>query len=83
MKKVTQKTTRFYTVKELAETLRVHINTVYKAIRCGRIQAMRVGSRTYSNYRIPESEMDRMLEFDSKALIDKIIDEKIKQMRGE
>ncbi len=77
-----KKPMRYYTVKELAETLRVHVNTVYKGIKCGRIQAFRAGSAKFSDYRIAESEIDRMLEFDSKVLIDKIIDEKIKQMRG-
>ena len=38
-----KKNLKFYTVNELAEVLRVHPTTIYQSIRCGRIQAFRVG----------------------------------------
>jgi len=54
----------FYSVAEFAEKLRVHPNTVRNAIHSGRISAFRVGSGKRSMYRIPGSEIERMMAFD-------------------
>lgn len=35
----------FYTVREVAELLRVHRNTVEKYIRIGKLESVRVGGR--------------------------------------
>jgi len=72
-----KKITKFYTVPELAKALRVHVNTVYKAIKCGRIQAFRAGMGRKASFRINESEIERMMSFDAKILIDKIVEEKV------
>ncbi len=76
------KNMRFYTVSEFAKVLRVHVNTVYKAINKGRIQAFRSGVGIYSSYRIPETEATRMMEYDTKVLLDRIVDEKIRKKEG-
>lgn len=51
----------FYTVDELAEKLRVTPFTIRRAIRAGRIQAFRPGMGKKSAYRIPATEIDRIM----------------------
>jgi len=68
-------------IPEFAEVLRVHPNTIRKAIKCGRIQAFRAGSGRTSAYRIYRSELERMSQFDAKEMIDKIIENRIKGIK--
>lgn len=74
-----KKNFKFYTVDEFAEILRVHYNTVYRGIRCGRIQAFRVGTGKKSSYRIPEHEATRMMEFDANEIIGKMVEERVRK----
>lgn len=46
-----------YTVREAAEKLRVHFNTVYRLIASGEIQAVRVGKRRF----VSKAVLDGML----------------------
>lgn len=50
---------KFYTVKQVAETLGFSTNTVYKYLDEGRIKATRLGGE--GRFRIPESEVVRLL----------------------
>jgi excisionase family DNA binding protein len=45
-----------YTVKELADYLRIHTNTIYRWIRAGKIEAIQVGT----NYRITQEAVDKL-----------------------
>lgn len=72
---------KLYTPKEFAELLRVSRTTVYQAIRCGRIQAFRVGFGPKSLFRISEKEIERMQAFDAAKLVDKIVEKKIEKLR--
>lgn len=47
-----------YTVKQVAEILRVHVDTIRRQIRKGNIRAIRVGK----HYLILEDEVNRLLE---------------------
>lgn len=47
-----------YSVKEAAEALDVHPETIRRWIAAGTIKAVRAGDR--GHWRIPESEVDRM-----------------------
>ena len=47
-----------YTVKQVAEILRVHVNTIRNQIRKENIKAVKVGK----HYLILEDEVDRLLE---------------------
>lgn len=47
--------TRFLTVAEVADALRVSSMTVYRLIKAGELRAVRVGK----SYRIPDAEVDR------------------------
>jgi len=63
----------FLSIKEFAILLRIHQNTVRRAIKSGRINAFKVGSGKKSIYRIPRSEINRIALFDLQDMIEKII----------
>jgi hypothetical protein len=62
----------FVTVKEFAVMVRMHPNSIYKGIRCGRINAFRIGQGSKSSYRIPTSEIHRLAERNMKEVMDSI-----------
>jgi excisionase family DNA binding protein len=61
----------FYSIKEFANELMVHHNTIRNAIKCGRINAFRVGKGKRSMFRIAASEIDRMALIDITTYKDK------------
>ena len=69
----------FFTIMEMADKLRIHPNTVRKAIKEGRIQAFRTGSGMRSEYRIPITEINRISEMDMSKLIEQMIDRKLEE----
>lgn len=71
----------FFTVPELAAVFKVHNNTIYNSIRCGRIQAFRVGSGKRGSWRIYKTEIERMAAFDAKKMIDDIVEKETKKYR--
>lgn len=50
----------FYTIKEFAKLLQVHPETIRKAVRNGKIIALKPGGGRTSSLRIPRLELDRM-----------------------
>jgi excisionase family DNA binding protein len=48
----------FLTVLEVAEVLRCHYSSVYRMLRNGELQAIRVGS----DFRISPDELDRLMQ---------------------
>lgn len=48
----------FYTPAEVAQKLRLHVNTVYEYIRMGKLRAARFGNR----YRITEEAIQQFVE---------------------
>ena len=66
------------TLKEFAEYIQVHPNTVRKMIRSGHLSSFKSGTAKNSSYRIARSEIERM------ALINlhEIIDDKALQKRN-
>ena len=57
---------RFITVQEAAEQLRIHPQTVRLWLRDGKLRGRLIGGRK-SGYRIPASEIDRLLAPDDEA----------------
>jgi excisionase family DNA binding protein len=49
----------FYTPQEVAEKLRLNVNTVYEYIRMGKLKAARFGNR----YRISENDVQEFVEY--------------------
>jgi excisionase family DNA binding protein len=49
-----------FTVKETANLLKIHEQTVRKYIRNGRIHAFRIGKSQKTPYRITEEELERL-----------------------
>lgn len=47
-----------YTVREIADTLRIHPRTAYRLIQEGRIRGIKVGSQ----WRVPESSLLEYIE---------------------
>ncbi len=61
----------YFTIDGFAEILKVHPNTIRRAIKSGRIVAFKVGKV----YRISRYEISRMAEFD----LDAYIEEEVKK----
>jgi len=53
----------YFTIYEFAEKMRVHPNTVRRGIKNGKIFAFRFASDKKSTYRIPETEIERIVKF--------------------
>jgi len=51
---------KFYTIKEFAELLRVHPNTVRKMIRENRLHPINVGTSNKAKHLIPEDDLLRL-----------------------
>ncbi len=64
------------TVKEFAARVKVHPNTIRRAIKNGRIAAFRIGGGPRSALRIPESEIKRIAFLDLEEYIEKLIDKR-------
>lgn len=64
--------------KEFACLIGVHYNTVVRAIKSGRLCAIRIGKGKRACMRISKSEINRIALFDMKEMVDKIIGEREK-----
>lgn len=49
---------KFYTAKELADTLKVNIMTIYRYIKAGRLKAYKIGK----DFRIEKAEFEKFLK---------------------
>ncbi len=62
----------FYSVKEFASHIRVHTNTIYRAIKLGRLHAFRINQGKRCVIRIAASEIQRLSEKDMQKIMDEI-----------
>lgn len=67
-------------IRAFAIIVNMHYNTIYKAVKCGRIHAFRIGASKKGSYRICKSEISRIAEIDLEDLIEK---EVIKRLQRE
>ncbi|WP_031481680.1 helix-turn-helix domain-containing protein [Maridesulfovibrio frigidus] len=61
-----------YTVREIADTLRIHSRTAYRLIQEGKIRGIKVGSQ----WRVPESSLLEYIESGLQAPHSKAKDDK-------
>ena len=73
----------FLSIKEFALILRVHPNTIRRAIKSGRINAFKVGYGKKAVYRIARTEINRIALFDLEDMIEKIIIKRSQEIRGD
>jgi excisionase family DNA binding protein len=70
----------FYTVREFAKKLHVHPNTIRRAIKRGKINALTLGDGKKAQYRIPYTEAERLtichLEQIAEAILEKRMNQK-------
>lgn len=59
----------YISIKDFAKYMRVHHNTIRRAIKNKRLQAVNVGSGNRKIWRIPISEIHRLTEFDLANMI--------------
>lgn len=69
----------FFSIKEFAAKLEVHPNTIRRAIKSGKISAIKIGSGKRPIYRISYNEIGRMAEFDLEEYINKIIEQRSRE----
>lgn len=69
----------FLTIKEFALLIRVHPNTVRRAIRKGRISAFRIGEGSHSGFRIARAEINRLSFIDLEKIVSRLVDERVKE----
>lgn len=53
--------TSCYTISEFAKLMKLHPVTIRRAIKAGRIHAFRAGRGKKSPWRIPETEIERIM----------------------
>jgi excisionase family DNA binding protein len=63
----------FFTIQEFAKIVKIHPSTVRRAIKCGKLQAVKFGASSRPLYRIPSSEINRIALFDLKEMIKKMV----------
>ena len=70
---------KFYSIKDFAKIMDVHPNTIRRCIKDAKISAFRIGTGKKASWRILESEIERLLSYDLKQVIDRLVNEKIKE----
>jgi len=65
----------YLSIKDFAKRLRVHPNTIRKAIKTGYINAFRVGNSIKSSWRIPTSEIHKLAMIEWESVVTKIAKE--------
>jgi excisionase family DNA binding protein len=66
----------FLSIKEFALLIKVHVNTVRRAIKKGRLSAFRIGTGSKAGYRIPRTEINRLAFLNLEEMIETIIEKK-------
>lgn len=71
----------FYTVNEFAEMLGKHPSSIRRAIKCNRINAIRIGQGKKASYSIPKSEVNRIGIVDFQEMVNAIVEKKLNENR--
>ncbi len=73
----------FYSIKEFAIKVKVHPNTIRRAIKNGRLSAFRIGSTNKGSYRICITEIYRMSIFDLEEIVNEMVENRIKEKESQ
>ncbi len=74
-----QEEKEFLTVKEFADLISVHPNSVRNMIKNGRLAAFKVGGGKLSSYRIARSETHKMALLNWEKIISDMVEKKLKE----
>lgn len=66
-------------IKEFADEINVHPNTVRNMIKTGLLNCFRTGFGKTCSYRIPRMEINRMSEINNENIIENIVQKRLKQ----
>lgn len=69
MQNTSNDTNEFLSVKEFANLLGLHYNTVLRAIKSGRLAAVRIGVGKKATFRIARCEINRLAYSDLEKLV--------------
>lgn len=67
----------FLSIKEMADKIRVHPNTIRNMIKSGRLNAFRLNGKKQAPYRIPVSEIQRLSLENLEQVISVMVDKKM------
>lgn len=68
----------FLSIKEFANQVKAHPNTIRRSIKSGKISAANIGSGKRKTYRIAKSEMTRIALIDLQEIVDEMVEKKLK-----
>lgn len=69
----------FLSIKEFAAKVGVHPMTIRRAIKRGRITAIKIGGNKYSCYRIAKSEIERIALFDLEEIVREMVEKRMQE----
>ena len=72
----------YLSIKEFANRLKLHPNTIRRMIKKKRIDALQINKGKRITYRICFNEINRMAQFDLKEFMDREIEKAIKKNLG-
>ena len=68
---------QFLSVKNFADLVNLHQNTIRRSIKDGRLSAFKIGSGKRAKYRIPRSEINRISMIDLEKIVEKMVQDKL------
>lgn len=68
----------YLSIKQFAALIGIHVNTVRRLIKKGRLIAVSMGTEKKAHYRIARSELNRIAVIDLNVYIEKIVDDRLK-----
>lgn len=72
----------FLSIKEFADKIHVHPNTVRRALKNGKLNGFKLSNGKRAVYRIPVSEMNRLALVNMEEMIEKIIQKRENNRNG-
>lgn len=71
----------FVSIKEFAARIGMHPNSVRKAIKAGKLNAIRIGEGKQAAYRIPLTQLHILAIYNIEKVINALIDKKLESKK--